>query len=498
MNTNPLQVLADALMPMLEQNKALRYGLKHDASGTPISVGYSHGPGGLLTFPGVDPTVFNATMGATSILGQLPAMPSVYTNPTFFTITGVGDDSGAEKDGVCDDAPVAGLMAGCLMTSVFGRYERATPELELNRLGQRNDRADPLDLTMVNSPIGSSGIFGSGVQSTNSPADLFVNEVSRKFWERNVSLWRLLSRQLWVGTPANNAATSPGGGYKELTSFSVLVNTGHRDAETGAACTNMDSYLSNFNYSRIDGSSGIGDIVASVTNMYHQLYRRAELQGLLPVRWVIAMRAQMFYELTAIWPCSYLSFRCATVLGAINPAGGPASMIGNIDAQDAIRFRDEMRAGKFLMMDGVRVEVVLDEGIPELSGANSGGHFPAGCFSSDIYFIPMSVVGGRAVTYLEYFQYQNPSLADALGNMILGRIEGAFLTWPRQTNQCVVWQTKVEPRLIMRTPWLAGRLQNVVYCPIQHEPEAFPGDPYFVNDGRTSRVGPSYYSQWQS
>lgn len=488
---DPLEALATALAPIMEQQKAVRFGLRHDASGTPISTGYSHGPGGLLTFPGVDPAVFNATMGASSILGQLPAVPSVYMNPTYWTITGVGDDEGNEKDGVCDDAPVAGLMAGCLLTSVFGRYERATPELELNRLGQRNDRADPLDLTLVNSPIASSGIFGSGVQSNASPTDIFVNEVSRKFWERNVSLWRLLSRQLWVGSPSNNAGISPSGGYKELTGFAELVNTGHLDAETGAVCRNMDSYVTSFGYKRLDSSDS--DIVAAMTNTYHQLYRRAELTGILPVRWIIAMRSQLFYELTAIWPCSYLSFRCATSPGFM----GDTNMRGNIDAQDAIRFRDEMRSGKYLMMDGVRLDVVLDEGIPE-SSQTTNSSVTSGCFATDIYFIPMSVVGGRAVTYLEYFQYNNPSLNDALGNMILGRIEGAFLTWPRQTNQCVTWQTKVEPRLIMRTPWLAGRLQNVMYCPIQHEPDAFPGDPYYINDGRTSRPGPSLYAHWNT
>lgn len=491
METDVLENLAALLTPALERQKARQFGLgyKHDASGIPISSGYSHGPGGLLTFPGVDPTVFHTVMGNSSILGQLPAMPSVFTNPTFLTITGVKDDSGSEKEDVCDDAPEAGLMKGCLLTSVFGRYERQTGELELNRLGQRNDRADPLDLSLVGSPIAASGIFSSGAQSPQAPGDVFVNEVSRKFWERNVSLWRLLSRQLWIGSPANN---SGGGGYKELTSFSVLVNTGHVDAETGQSCPAMDSYIADYNHQDINAGT---NIVAAITNVYHQLYRRAELTGVLPVRWVIGMRSQMFYELTAIWPCSYLSFRCATVLSAVNPAQtGP--MQGVIDAQDAIRFRDEMRAGKYLMIDGVRIEVVLDEGIPELNGNNNGGNFPGGCFESDIYFIPMSVVGGRSVTFLEYFQYANPSLQDALGNMILGRIEGAFLTWPRQKNQCVVWQTKVEPRLIMRTPWLAGRLKNVVYCPIDHEPDPFPDDPYFKNGGKTTRPGPSYYSLW--
>lgn len=482
---NPFETLASQLAPYLEQQKARSFGLKHDASGTPMAFGYMHGPGGLLTFPGVDPTIFHTVMGNTSILGQLPSTPSLYTNPTYFTVTGIQADVGDEKVDVCDDAPTAGLMKGCLLTSVFGRYERATEEVELNRLGQRNDRADPMDLTLIGSPIATSGVFNSGAQSGAAPADVLTNEISNLFWRRNVSYWRLLSRQIWRGTPANNSA---GGGYKELTGFETLINTGHVDAETGQTCPSMDSLILNFNYGSVSTSGA--DIVNAVVAMYREIYRRAELTGILPVRWVLAMRTQMFYELTAVWPCAYLSYRC-------NPSNGATEFI---DAQDAIRFRDEMRAGRYLLIDGVRVDVILDDGITELSGNDGGGNFPAGCFASDIFLIPMSVVGGQAVTFLEYFQYSNPSIEDALGRMVLGRIEGAFLTWPRQTNQCVVWQSKVEPRLVLRTPWLAARLQNVVYCPTIHERTAFPDDPYFVNGGRTNRVaqGPSYYSLWQN
>lgn len=490
MPTNVLEQLASALGPVLEQQKARAFGIgyKHDASGDPITVGYSHGPGGRLTYPGVDPTLFNAAMGANSIIDQIPALPSVYTNPTYMTITGVTDMTGSNKEDVCDDAPTAGLMKGCLVTSVFGRYEVATPELELNRLGQRVDRADPLDLTLVGSPFAVNGPFAPQA-NPNAPGDVLVNEVSRKFWERNVAYHRLLARQIWAGTPANNSA---GGGYKEMTSFSVLVNTGYSDAESNVACPAMDSYMSDFNYGSISTSGAAA--VAAVTDMYYQVKTRATMMSLDPVRWVFAMRSQMFYELSAVWPCAYLSYRC-------NPSSGATEFI---DAQDAVRFRDEMRAGRYLLIDGERVTVALDDGIPELTGNNSGGNFPSGCFSSDIYLIPMSVAGGRAVTYMEYFQYSNPSIQEALGNMILGRIEGAFLTWPRQTNQCIVWQSKIEPRLVLRTPWLAARLQHVVYCPVQHIRESFPSDPYFVNGGGVSRDqggpdgGPSLYTLWNS
>lgn len=480
-----LELLADILGPALQQKQARDYGLtlKHDASTTPATGVYRHGPGGLLTWPGVDPDVFNASLGPYSILNQIPAVPSNQMSPTYMVLTGVKADTGSEPAGPCDDGVVAGLMKGGMITSVFGRYLRETPVLSLERLGQVNDRADPMDLRLIGSPLAMNGPFG-GLPSSAAPADVLTNEIAGKFWERNVSFHRLLAHQLWTGNPSNNNA---GGGYKELTGLQTLVNTGYVDAETNAALSAIDSYVTDANHRRID--TGSTEVVARITDTYYQLKQRADRAGLSPVRWVIAMRPQMFYELTAVWPCTYLSFRCML--------DGNSANRNNIDAQDAVRFRDDMRGGKFLLIDGERVDVVVDDGIPEDTAATAGS-IPRGCFESDIYFLPMSVVGGRQVLYLEYFQWDNSAMRDALGNMIIGRIEGAFFTYPKQKNLCVQWASLIVPRLILRTPWLAARIQNIQYCPFQHEREPFPEDPYFVNGGHTERVGPSYYKLWQT
>lgn len=477
-----LKELAKELGPELAAMAARQYGIgtKHDASGTPISVGYTHGPGGNFSFPGVDPSVFHTAVGNMGILGRLPATPSVFTDPTFQILTGVQDISGAEKADVCDDAPTAGLIKSCMMSSQFGRYERATSEIELNRLGQRNDRADPMDLTLVGSPIAQSGIFATGPRSPATPADLLTNEVSRKFWELNVAVHRLLSQQLWIGDPANNAA---GGGYKELTGFQLLINTGHLDAQTGTACPSLDSDLKDFACARIDDNADT--LITMLSELIRTRRDLAFRTGVSPVRYILAMRPELFWELTAIWPCSYLTYRCQVT--------GQERI--NIDANDAVRFRDDMRSGRYLLIDGERIDVVLDDGIPVLT-PTTDSTVAEGCQCSDIYLIPMSVIGGRAVTYMEYFDYGNPSVQAAIGNLVLARQEGAFLTWPRQTNQCVVWQTKVEPRLIIRTPWLAGRIQNVEYCPTQQARSPFPDDPYFTDGGRTDRPGPSFFSLW--
>jgi len=487
METKVIEALAEALAPVMEKQKADRFGIgqKHDASGFPQGFGYIHGPGGVLSFPGVDQSVFHTVVGNLGILSQLPTKASPYTDPTFAVLTGVQDISGNEKNLVCEDAPVAGLKKVCLITSVFGRYERATPELELNRLGKLNDRADPIDLTLVGSPIHQSGVFAAGPGSPAMPADILKNEITQKFWELGIAFHRLLSVQLWQGNPANNSA---GGGYMEMTGFDRLISTGYIDAQNGARCASIDSDLKDFSYGRIDLATVGVRIVDFVSSMYHFLKDKAERQGVMPVRWVFVMRPTLFWELTAVWPCSYLTYRCQTA----------ANQMVTIEATHQVEFRDAMRAGRYLLVDGEKIEVILDDGIDEDADIDNA-NVPAGCFSSDLYLVPMSVVGGRAVTYLEYADYANPSLSAALAgsNMILARVDGAFLVWPRQKNQCIEFQAKIEPRLVMRTPWLAGRIQNVLYCPLQHEAEPFPSDPYFVDGGPKTRPGPSYYSLWQ-
>lgn len=459
-------------------------GYKHDSGGSPISVGYTHGPGGNLSFPGVDPVVFHTVVGNRGILGQLPTVGSPYMNPTYPIITGVSAASGSEKTDVCDDAPVAGLMATCIITSVFGRYERATQEIELNRLNQRVDRADPMDLTLVGSPIAESGIFTSGPGNPNPPSDLLRNETARKFWELGVAFARLLAVQVWQGNPANNTS---GGGYKEMTGLDILIGTGHVDAQTGTACAAADSDVKDFNYLNVADNGS--DVVNALTYIYYTRKDLADRTGVQPVRWVWCMRPEVFYELTAVWPCAYMTYRC-------NLLGIDGARI-NIDAMEQTRMRDEMRAGKYLLIDGERIEVIVDDGI-EAEYQTTNANVTSGCFSSTIYLVPMSVAGGRAVTYMEYFEYSNPAIEDALGNLVLGRIEGPWITVPRQTNWCIQWQTKIEPRMVLRTPWLAGRLNNVQVCPLQMTRSPFPGDPYYVGGGVESRPGPSYYTQWNA
>ena len=434
-----------------------------------------------MRYPGVDPDVFHNIVGAKGIIGQLPVRASVDTNPLFSVITGVSDDTGAEKTEVCDDAPVAGILSACRLSSVFGRYERQTAQIEINRLGQRVDRADPMDLRLIGSPIANSGLFMSGPADPTVPSNLLQNEMAARMFELSVSLHRLLSRQLWTGNPANNN----GDAYREITSFPILINTGHADVITNTTCPSVDSDVKDFNFQTVAAAGSA--LVEALTYMYRFVRELAIRTGVTPVRWVFVMRPELFYEISAVWPCAYLTYRCTFDSDA-------ARLI--VDGAEQSRMRDEMRAGSYLLIDGERIEVVPDDGIDILTSTTSSS-VPEGSFSSDIFLVPMSILGGRAVTYLEHMDFGNPSIRSAIDLMEAGAfvVEGPWITTQKRRNWCIQMQTKIEPRLILRTPWLAGRLQNVVATNFQMPRSPFPDDPYFVgNDGVTDSPGPSYFT----
>lgn len=459
-------------------------GEKHDSAGAPATTGLLHGPGGLLTLPGIDQDVYSTVIGTRpGLFNQLPTSPSVYMNPLFEVITGVHAGTGAEPDTACDDAPIGGVMKAGKYTLPFGKYQRQTREIDLLRIGQRNDRADPTDIRMVNRPIGQDPF--SPVADGEMSGDILINEMDAVMMERAMEFHRLLSRQIWIGNPSNNV----GDAYREMAGLSALIDIGWKDAETGISLPSLYPDVKNFAFGNVSAAAG-SELVRALTMEYHFVQDIAYRTRLDPVRWIFAMRPELFYEISAAWPCAYFTNLCS-----FETFNADTTVRQNIDLGDQIRMRDDMRANPHLMIDGKRIEVVLDDGIPEYTNTTKNG-VPNAAYSSDIYLIPMSVMGGRSVTFLEYFQFRNPSVMSALiPGLTLARAvaNGAFMETVKQTNWCIKFQAAIEPRIVMRTPHLSARLQNVVYQPLQHLRDPFPDSPYWVNGGETTRTGPSWY-----
>lgn len=461
-------------------------------STTPTTT-YAHGPGGLLSAPGLSKDIINAMllphMGLQSVL---PSYPSNEANPLYAILTGVTATTGTEPTGVCDDPPVAGLAKLCEQSYVFGRQSRMTRVFELDRLGLTTNRGEYYDFNLVGNPFTGAGpndqipsVPGGG------QANQINGEVGKQMFELAVAWGRDFGPRLYTGNPTNNTA---GGGDKYYRGFDALINTGYRDAETGVACAAADSIIWNYASQNVSTAS-MSNMIRTITSIARRLKLNARNMGLNPVKWVIAMRESLFYELSEGWPCNYMTYRCANVFSAGQPQTTSSAEL--MAMRTEMRGNLDSRTGQFLWIDGEKWDVVFDDFIAETALAN-------GAFNSAIYFVPLTVIGGRRVTYMEYVNY------DMTGGFMDGARafapDGAYFTtdggrfaWHKKppANFCVQALVKSEPRLILRTPMLAARITNIAYTPLAHERDWNTTGYYFVNGGKTDRLGygPSFFSE---
>ncbi|MFA5715312.1 MAG: hypothetical protein WC998_06210 [Candidatus Paceibacterota bacterium] len=480
----PKRSIVDQFFEEFEQRQKER-GQKVVASGT-VSTNYMHGPGGIFGVSGLEQDLISSRVQPRGLAGMLRSIPSVRTNPLFAYLSGfTAESEPGDSDGVCDNCPTAGNAKSCIQTAQFGRYCYKTKELNLTTVGLQADRGEFLDLRFVNDPILQQ--MGGMLNMNISGSPDLAREVLMAWVAVGVALQNVLTRQVYVGNPANN---NTGGGYREYPGLDILISTGKVDALSGTACPSLDSDVKDFNYSLV--CNGTNDIVEYIAYMFRYLRHNATRMGFDPVEWVITMRPELFYEITSCWPCSYLSYRCQTRDTA------NIDVVPSLDAGDAIKMRDDMRNGSYLLIDGMKVPVIEDDGIlEEVEGDDES--IESGQYASNIYFVPLSVKGGYGTTYFEYKDYSKTLLqAAADGRMSeMYWTDGGRFAWTKDNkNWCAIWEALIEPRLILRTPQLAGVIQNVRYQPLQHTRQPFPSDPYFKDGGATYRPGPSLYSDW--
>ena len=489
------QLLAQEL---LKANAATSKGV---VSGT-VNAGWGHGPtggvgnGGLFSYPGMSKPVFSAmVLPIVGLQSILPVRASADANPLYGLITGVTDTSGEEPTGVCDDPPTVGLTKLCEQSFVFGRMARQTKVFDLDRFGLMTNRGEMADLSFIGNPFQGNNPMIPTSPQPYSMSDVLNNEVGKLLFEFGVAWSRDFCGELYTGNPANNTA---GGGRKYYHGLDWLINTGHRDAVSGQLCPAADSIVRSFG--DLNVATNGSRAVATITDIMRRLRFIANGTGLAPTKWAICMRWSLFYQLTEVWPCAYHTYRCANSdsFDVGEHGGAQISMVGSselITMRDSMRGDFYNRTGQYLLIDSERVPVILDDCIAETVLAGE-------TFESAIYFVPMTVVGGTPVTFMEHINYDAP-----YGAMDAARLmapEGFYYTsdsgrflWHKKlpNNFCVQLMAKAEPRLLLLTPHLAARLMDVRYTPLAHERDWDPDGSYYVDGGVTSRpgFGPSFF-----
>ena len=465
------------------------------ATGT-VEGPYLHGPGGIWSTPGLEQDVLSTHIQIVdSIAMNIPVRTTEFIQPLFPYITGFIRSDQQEKDGICDAPEEAGPMKTCILTTVLGRKEFRTRELEVNRVGELNNRGEMNDLRLINAPMVNAlgGLFRQNFALSRPDSLAAANEMNIRFIEVGIAFQRWICPTVYTGNPANNSA---GGGYKEFAGLDLLISTNKPDAITGNQCESLYSDIKDYNFVDINDQNAPYNIVHVMSQWYRKIKRKAMQQNMWPADLRFAMRPQHFDAIADIWACEYGAYRCQ-----FTAESGVSNAVQNFNDMGPVNLRDAMKAGKFLLIDGAQIPVVLDDCILEENNDDNGS-IPLGAVSADIYLLPYSIRGGSYTTL--YWEVKNMMSAALPTARIAGAAssfwsDGGRFLWSINplVNWCLTAIAKLEPRIILRTPQLAGRLTNVVMSFLQHWDDPLPSQDYHLDGGeRDGRPAPSPYSEW--
>lgn len=449
-----------------------------------------HGFGGLFATPGVRAPIVSAMgLPVSGLLARLPAIPNDEDYPLFGILTGQTGNTGAQPTGPCALFPVVGNLKLCRQYMPFGRRGISTPVIDLTKVGRRNDRSEMLDFQLM-----GGGPLVGGQQNKNVPSifgnssGIFNNEIQSQLYKVGVG---------WVYETAGDIYTANHDSSDiDYYGLQSLIKTGYRDALGSQPCLAVDSLVRQFGSATIGQGNNGALLVNELVYEYRYVRNIAKHTG-NRATWAFLMTESAFFEVTSVWPCSYYTNRCTTN-GASNNGN-----VNNTDATALTEMRDEMRGnlddytGQFLWVDGIKVEVIIDDTLPETMTAG-------GKYTSDIYLLNMTL-NNMPSTLIEYFDYDSANGPVKAGQQFLGQktpilsVDGGrfLLIYNEPTSTCVQYSLQTEYRLIVRAPFLCARLQNVSYVPLLHTREFDPSSPnFYLNGGIQNTRGfapPVYY-----
>lgn len=459
------------------------------------------GNGGLFAVCGLDANIISAYVRPMGLAEELVrrghVFPSVIEQPVLGLITGIQDDGAAAVANPCDDAPT-GYLKACNLFFQFGRLQFDTATIEFDQIFTQLNSGINTDLRLRGRLLGlSESSYPRGGLDDQTAINVVVGSEMVKLgmlMARGTNNQMGHVRQMWQGDISNNTA---GGGYKEFPGLDGQITTGHVDAQSGTTCPAVDSDVKNFNYASIYSSNanGVPNIVWYLSTLESYLRHNAVRMGLDPVEWVLVMRPEMWDELTQIWPIAYNTNRGAQILGT---TAGNVHL--TLDATDMTAQRDAMRRQMVLSINGRDYPVVTDDGINEqVNGDNAS--IPAGSYASSIYMVPLTINGNFPVSYLEYKDYRvGMQQVQALMGRQTFWTDGGTFSWALDPIRkwCFKMSAKTERRIVLRTPQLAGRIDNILYSPLQHMRESFADSPYMSNGGVSTRATSTLNAVWNS
>lgn len=441
-----------------------------------------HGSTGLFSTQGLNPEVFSTIYQPHGLGASLPRVGTRYTNPQFPALTGQEASNGSEPDDACGDPVRAGAKKACILTAQFGMLQRGTETIDPSEIITLLNRGEFTDLRLLGALLNNdTGFAPSGLAD---PDRVLNNVIFAQMNGVGIEYARVLSRQLWQGVTAGGT-----NGFQEFPGLDVQIATGQVDAVTGTTCPALDSDVKDFGLDLVGGSGR--DVVEYMSMLEFFITNLAERTG-ITAEWVWVMRPELWQELTAVWPLAYNTNRGASVLA------GNTRMI--VNGTEMISARDQMRRSLTIEVNARTYRVILDTGINELTNITTEG-LAAGQYASSIYFVPLRA-NGIPITRMEYLDYRVigqmlGQTGELAGKVMFWSPDGMFLWVYRDLpGFCFDLVARTQQRVVLQTPHLAGRIDQVGYAPLQHIREPYPDSPYFADGGVSTRAAPSTNAVW--
>ena len=486
-------------MPALLEDIVKNVGTaqKNDPPLAPVGP-YLHGTGGLFNRRDRENPIFSAMMAPNSgVADNIPvfngarnldnqfggtdwAFDSLITGQT----AGNLDTFANQPTTACADGPVAGLLKFCSMANTLGNYKMSTREVDIFRAGRVSDMTDALTVQVANEMPRS--IFGTPT-GTPSLQNAVSNELASRIWEMVLGFQRMFYPRVFTGSPTNNVGTAA-----DIVGLDIHINSGNKiDSSSQSVCTAANSDVKNFGNQVVSSTAAAANIMAYLEMADAFVMYKARRQGLGDPTYMIGMRPELWQEITKVIPVRALQ----EVIAAINAVTNGRA---NVDGRMMQNERDAMRASMMLPLNGRMVRVVVDDTIAETNLGNIAG---VPTYTSTIYGIPLTVLGGYPVTFWEYFNHDNEQArAIQLGaNGLTWTTDGGLFRWTSEfAKGCLKLNATMTPRLRMRTPQIAWRIDGVGYQPLQHFSSWSPDSSYFVNGGTSTGNGDKFYSSWNT
>lgn len=465
---------------------------KNDPPLSPVGP-YLHGPNGLFNRRDRANPVFATIMGpmmgvadslpvfngARDLDNQFGGTDAAFENLITGETAGALDDFANQPTAPCQDAPVGGLLKFCSLVNTFGNYKMATREVQDDRAGRVADMTDAFAVQVANTF--PQGIFATST-TTPSLQNAVNNELATRIWEMFLSFQRMFAPRVFIGSPANN-----NGEKRDIVGLDIHINSGNkRDATNNVLCTAANSIVKNFGGNIIGGAA---NIVKSIESADAMAIWKARRQGLGTPLYEIAMRPELWLELSEILPVQ----KYQKVLAAI---ASMTQVQGHVDARDVYSERNAIRDSHMIPVNGRMLRVVEDDTIPETNVGKVSGR---DTYSSTVYGIPLTVLNGMPVTFWEYFNHDNNQarLIQAMAAGLRWTTDGGLFKWTSEfAKGCLKLNITMTPRLRMRTPQIAWRIDNVAYQPEAHFDSWDPSSSYFTDGGMTQGQNQKYYSSW--